>query len=218
MPKNNSELNRTFHRFLGFRNLFPILALLVLALNGAVHVAAQQPAPAQGLLGATYKELLPEQKALVDDWFQRVSVAMKKTIPAEEGYDNMPLSYKTTFSAITNLNQASTSLFSNSGNTYLTSLTNALLTTDNTGKVVSSTTIGSNLVKGTASSIFAFDQNGNAIATTSIGINYLALPTHIEPFFRGLVSSVDIIYFLIVAVVPLAFAAKRLDRLRSVAD
>ena len=50
------------------------------------------------------------------------------------------------------------------------------------------------------------------------GINYLALPTHIEPFFRGLVSSVDIVYFLIVAVVALAFAAKRLDRLRSVAD
>jgi ABC-2 type transport system permease protein len=50
------------------------------------------------------------------------------------------------------------------------------------------------------------------------GINYIALPTHIEPFFRGLVSSVDIVYFVIVAVVALAFAAKRLDRLRSVAD
>ena len=50
------------------------------------------------------------------------------------------------------------------------------------------------------------------------GINYLALPTHVEPFFRGLVSSVDIAYFVIVAVVALVFAAKRLDRLRSVAD
>ena len=46
----------------------------------------------------------------------------------------------------------------------------------------------------------------------------LALPTHIEPFFRGLVSSIDIVYFVIVAVVALAFAAKRLDRLRSEAD
>ena len=113
MTKNTSELNRTARRFHGLRNLLPVFAVLVLAINGAVHVAAQQPAPAkpaapaqqpapaQGLLGATYKELLPEQKALVDDWFKRVSVAMKKTIPAEEGYDNMPLSYKTTFSAIT---------------------------------------------------------------------------------------------------------------------
>ena len=50
------------------------------------------------------------------------------------------------------------------------------------------------------------------------GINYLAMPTHIEPFFRGLVSSIDIVYFLLVAAVALAFAAKRLDRLRSVSD
>jgi len=50
------------------------------------------------------------------------------------------------------------------------------------------------------------------------GINYIALPTHIEPFFRGLVSSVDIVYFVLVTVVALAFAARRLDRLRSVPD
>ena len=50
------------------------------------------------------------------------------------------------------------------------------------------------------------------------GINYLALPTHIEPFFRGLVSSVDIVYFVLIVVVALAFAARRLDRLRSVSD
>jgi len=92
MTKTNSNV---------MRKLIPVLTLLVLALNGAVHVAAQQPAAAQGLLGATYKELLPEQKALVDDWFQRASVALKKTVPAEEGYDNLPLSYKTTFSAVT---------------------------------------------------------------------------------------------------------------------
>jgi gliding motility-associated transport system permease protein len=50
------------------------------------------------------------------------------------------------------------------------------------------------------------------------GINYLALPTHIEPFFRGLVASVDIVYFVLVTAVALAFAARRLERLRSVAD
>jgi gliding motility-associated transport system permease protein len=50
------------------------------------------------------------------------------------------------------------------------------------------------------------------------GINYLALPTHIEPFFRGLVASVDIVYFLLVTAVALAFAGRRLERLRSAAD
>jgi ABC-2 type transport system permease protein len=47
------------------------------------------------------------------------------------------------------------------------------------------------------------------------GINYLALPTHIEPFFRGLVASVDIVYFLLIIVIALALTARRLDRLRS---
>jgi ABC-2 type transport system permease protein len=50
------------------------------------------------------------------------------------------------------------------------------------------------------------------------GINYLALPTHVEPFFRGLVSSVDIVYFVLIVAVALAFAARRLDRLRRVPD
>jgi ABC-2 type transport system permease protein len=47
------------------------------------------------------------------------------------------------------------------------------------------------------------------------GINYLALPTHVEPFFRGLVASVDIVYFLLITVVALALAARKLDRLRA---
>jgi ABC-2 type transport system permease protein len=50
------------------------------------------------------------------------------------------------------------------------------------------------------------------------GINYLALPTHIEPFFRGLIASVDIVYFLLIIIVALALAARRLDHLRSVPD
>lgn len=46
-------------------------------------------------------------------------------------------------------------------------------------------------------------------------INYVALPTHLEPFFRGLVSSVDAIYFLLLSAVALAMAARRLDTLRA---
>jgi ABC-2 type transport system permease protein len=47
------------------------------------------------------------------------------------------------------------------------------------------------------------------------GINYLAIPTHVEPFFRGLVASVDVVYFLLITIVALALAARRLDRLRA---
>lgn len=50
------------------------------------------------------------------------------------------------------------------------------------------------------------------------GINYLALPTHLEPFLRGIVASVDIVYFLIVAAVALALAARRLEGLRASAQ
>lgn len=47
------------------------------------------------------------------------------------------------------------------------------------------------------------------------GINWLALPTHLEPFFRGLVASVDLVYFLLVAGVALALASRRVDALRT---
>jgi len=50
------------------------------------------------------------------------------------------------------------------------------------------------------------------------GINWLALPTHLEPFFRGIVASVDIVYFLLIAIVALALATRRLDVLRGSAD
>jgi ABC-2 type transport system permease protein len=50
------------------------------------------------------------------------------------------------------------------------------------------------------------------------GINWLALPTHLEPFFRGIVASVDIVYFVLVAALALALATRRLDALRGSAD
>jgi len=50
------------------------------------------------------------------------------------------------------------------------------------------------------------------------GINYLALGTHLEPFLRGIVASVDIVYFLLVAGVALALAVRRLDALRARPD
>ena len=53
---------------------------------------------------------------------------------------------------------------------------------------------------------------------SNAGINYLALPTHLEPFFRGIVASVDIIYFALVAGVALTLATRHLDTLRSRSD
>ena len=47
------------------------------------------------------------------------------------------------------------------------------------------------------------------------GINYLAFPTHLEPFFRGLVASIDIVYFVLVAAVALLLAVRRVDALRT---
>ena len=101
MIKHTTDSDRTLHFLPGFRNVVLVLALFVLTLGGVGHVAAQQAPTTQALLGATYAELLPQQQALIDDWFQRASVVVKRSIPAEEGYNNLPLSYKTTFSAVT---------------------------------------------------------------------------------------------------------------------
>ena len=39
---------------------------------------------------------------------------------------------------------------------------------------------------------------------------YLALPTHLTPFLQGIVASADIVYFLLLTVLALAIAARRL--------
>ena len=46
-------------------------------------------------------------------------------------------------------------------------------------------------------------------------INWLSLSTHLEPFFFGLIASVDIVYFLLVTMLALMLAARRLDSLRT---
>jgi ABC-2 type transport system permease protein len=46
-------------------------------------------------------------------------------------------------------------------------------------------------------------------------INYLALPTHLEPFLHGIVSSVDVVYFLLVTLVALALATRRVNASRT---
>ncbi|MEO7064407.1 MAG: ABC transporter permease subunit [Dokdonella sp.] len=64
----------------------------------------------------------------------------------------------------------------------------------------------------------AVDAGARLQGISNAGINYLALPTHLEPFFRGLIASVDIVYFLLLIGVALALATRRLDALRGSPD
>ncbi|HET8942635.1 MAG TPA: ABC transporter permease subunit [Rudaea sp.] len=45
-------------------------------------------------------------------------------------------------------------------------------------------------------------------------INYLALPTHLEPFLHGIVASVDVVYFVLLIAVALALATRQLASIR----
>jgi hypothetical protein len=80
---------------------------VALALSAVAPLVAQEPSASgqgeapQERFGGGYSSLLPEQKLLVDDWFKRFSAAVKKPVNPEEGYDNLPLSVRTTYSAVT---------------------------------------------------------------------------------------------------------------------
>jgi ABC-2 type transport system permease protein len=41
-------------------------------------------------------------------------------------------------------------------------------------------------------------------------INWLALPSHLEPLLRGLVSTTDVLWFVLLIVLALALATRRL--------
>lgn len=59
--------------------------------------------------------------------------------------------------------------------------------------------------------ILAMLDTGGRLTGVGIGwLAYLALPTHLTPFMHGLVSSVDIVYFLLLTLLALAFAIRRL--------
>ena len=58
--------------------------------------------------------------------------------------------------------------------------------------------------------LWMLDAGARYEGVTSSFINYLALPTHLEPFLHGIVATVDIVYFVLLAGVALALAARRL--------
>ena len=52
--------------------------------------------------GGSYMGLEEEQRLLVDDWFERFNKLTERKLEPEEGYDNLPLSNRTTFEGVTN--------------------------------------------------------------------------------------------------------------------
>jgi ABC-2 type transport system permease protein len=58
--------------------------------------------------------------------------------------------------------------------------------------------------------LWMLDAGARYEGVTSNFVNYLALPTHLEPFLHGIVATVDIVYFVLLSAVALALAARRL--------
>ena len=63
--------------------------------------------------------------------------------------------------------------------------------------------------------LWMLDAGARFEGVTSGFINYLALPTHLEPFLHGVISTVDIIYFVLLSAVALTLAARRLGTIRT---
>lgn len=62
--------------------------------------------------------------------------------------------------------------------------------------------------------LWMLDAGARFEGVSSSFINYLALPTHLEPFLHGIVSTVDIVYFVLLSAVALTLAARRLGATR----
>ena len=96
--ENDNPPRRSRRLYIG---VFTIASCLLLAIGFRSLAAGQQAPDTAAMIGDKYSDLLPEQKLLVDDWFKRFAEVVKKPISAQEGYDNLPVSTKTTFSAVT---------------------------------------------------------------------------------------------------------------------
>jgi hypothetical protein len=78
-----------------------VTLVCVLLTFGAALFAQSTPTEAASDFGAKYASLKPEQKALVDDWIRRFSATIRKQVDPQKAYDNLPVSWKTTFNAVT---------------------------------------------------------------------------------------------------------------------
>lgn len=62
--------------------------------------------------------------------------------------------------------------------------------------------------------LWMLDAGARYEGVTSNFVNYLALPTHLEPFLHGIVATVDIVYFVLLSSVALALASRKLSASR----
>jgi ABC-2 type transport system permease protein len=62
--------------------------------------------------------------------------------------------------------------------------------------------------------LWMLDAGARYEGVTSEFVNYLALPTHLEPFLHGIVATVDVVYFVLLSMVALALATRRLSASR----
>jgi len=59
--------------------------------------------------------------------------------------------------------------------------------------------------------LFIIQLGAQAVGIDNGVINWLALPSHLEPLLRGLVSTTDVLWFVLVVVLALALATRRLN-------
>ena len=78
-----------------------VVTVCALVTYGGAIFGQSVPQGAASDFGAKYASLKPQQKALVDDWIRRFSATIQKQVDPEKAYDNLPVSMKTTFNAVT---------------------------------------------------------------------------------------------------------------------
>jgi hypothetical protein len=78
-----------------------VTVVCALATSGVGIYGQSTPAGSRGDFAGKYSSLKPEQKALVNDWMKRFGATIQKQVDPERMYDNLPLSTKTTFNAVT---------------------------------------------------------------------------------------------------------------------
>jgi len=77
--------------------ILAILALLALSLGASSQNTSGGPSD----FGGGYDTLHPEQRALVDDWMKRFSATIHEKVDARQAFNNLSLSTRTTFNAVT---------------------------------------------------------------------------------------------------------------------